>query len=506
MDNDVSFFDHARASLKQAPPWLLAWAAGTVLLLVLRFSHWDGVPFVNDEAAFLSKAQEEVATGQWVSVSPIAGTQGMRYGPSVLWFYAVTQIYFGEDARSAIAAMCLVVTLAHALALLGIARAFALQPLELLGLSAFVASSSYQLFWSRLAWDQLVNVCGSLLLLLLSSATLSAWHALVLGLVIGIALSSHLFSVPLIACTFFVLLFEHRRQPRRAALIGTITTATVLLINLPYLSFLLSDDTSRPALQSGTLSLAGSWSWFSVPAEVSGFAGFAYFFDTDWARLVGQLGRSFDWLSASQAPHVLSILALIGLCFGAPAAPAGATSTPLAATRLVRLSLVTWATYTLFYDQRDLTHHPHYTFPYWWVIPVGLASLLVALRRVSLPLARLLLAAIALVAVAQLAFMGAWRSYVDAEGGTRGIHYATPVSLQYRALASACARPERVIRIENQTVLFAHALTYVASTEPACRDKQVEICAGKCAPAGPGAALVRLVYAEASGGKIAVQP
>jgi hypothetical protein len=289
-------------------------------------------------------------------------------------------------------------------------------------------------------------------------------------------------------------------------LLGTITSAAVLLVNLPYLTFLLRDGSNRPSLQAGTLSLSGSWSWFAVPAEVAGFAGFEYFFDADWAQLLAQLGSAIDWLRLSQAPHVLSVLALLGLCFGIRAARDPAQASNLGAHRLVRLALVTWATYTLFYDQRDLTHHPHYTFPYWWVIPVGLASLLVALRRISLPLSRALLAAIALVSVAQLSFIGAWRSYVAAEGGTRGIHYATPASLQYRALASACARPERMIRIENQTILFAHVLSYVAATEPSCRDKAVEICSGQCAPLPPGAASLRLVYAEPTGGKIAIRP
>jgi hypothetical protein len=496
---NLPFFDRWLRSLKHTPTWLLVWAAACVLLLLQRFSHWGGVPFVNDEAAFLSSARNEVSTNTWVSASPIAGTQGMRYGPSVLWFYAIVQRVFGSDARASIAVMCLLVTLAHALALLGVARAFKLRALDVLGLSAFVASSSYQLFWSRLAWDQLVNVCGSLLLLVLSSLTLSAWHAVGMGLLIGVGLSSHLFSVPLVVCTFLVLAFEHRHQLRRGAMIGGITVALVLLVNLPYLSFLVHDG-SRPTPQTGSLSLAESLSWFSMPAQVASFSGFEYFFDGAWGQLLAYVGADYEWMRFTQAPNALAGLALIGLGFGVPMRESQA------ATRLARLSLVTWTVYTLFYAYRGLLHHPHYIFPYWWVVMVGLASLLAELRRVSVPLARVLLAVISLVAVAQLSFSNAWLNYVDAEGGTRGVHYGTPVAHQYRALKTACARPEPVIRIENHTVILPHALTYVAQTERRCRTKQVEICAGYCAPPAPGTASLRLVYPRPTGGDVAIGP
>lgn len=336
---------------KEVPPWLLVWLVATVLLFVQRFAHWDGVAFISDEAAFLNTAREEVATNTWVSASPLYGTQGLRYGPSVLWFYAVVQRLFGDDVRASIAAMCFLVTLAHALAVLGVARAFKLSALEVLVLSAFVASSSYQMFWSRLAWDQLVNVCGSMLVLVLAASTLTVWHAVGMGLLIGVALSSHLFSAPLVVCVFFVMLFEHWHQPRRALLLGTVITAIVLLVNYPYFLFVLNDE-SKLTSQPGSFSLSGIYGWLVKPAQVAGFAGFGYFFDGEWNLLLARLGAGYAWLSESQIPAVLTFAALLGLCLGV------GKSHGEGASRLARLSLVTWLFYTWLYDYRGLASHP----------------------------------------------------------------------------------------------------------------------------------------------------
>src|SRR3712207_7521148 len=52
-------------------------------------------------------------------------------------------------------------------------------------LLALVASSPYQFFWSRLAWDQMVNVCASWMVVLLClPGPLGRWRLLLLGLAI----------------------------------------------------------------------------------------------------------------------------------------------------------------------------------------------------------------------------------------------------------------------------------------------------------------------------------
>jgi hypothetical protein len=313
-----------------------------------------------------------------------------------------------------------------------------------------------------------------------------------------VALSSHLFSAPLVVCVFFVMLFEHWRQPRRALQLGTVITAIVLLVNYPYFLFVLSDE-SQLKSHGGTFSLSGIYGWLTKPAQVAGFSGFSYFFDDEWKLLLEQLGAGYAWMNASQVPGVLTFAALFGLCLGIGKGHGEGAS------RLARLSLVTWLFYTLLYDYRGLASHPHYTFPYWWVVLVGIACLLVQARRVSPWLARSLLLAVSAVSIAQLAFIGGWQSYVDVHGGTRGVHYATPVALQYGALQRACARDEGAILIRNQTLLFNYALNYVAQTEPACGDKQIAFCKRRCPPQVPGVADLRLVYLGATGGEVGVR-
>jgi hypothetical protein len=489
-----SAFDRARRWVQRVPAWGWAWAAMSVLLLCQRFAHWQDVPFINDEASFLSAAREQLATGRWASASPFYGTQGVRYGPCAVWFYALIQWLFGDDARTSIAAMCLLFSLAQALAILGLTRAFKLRTLPMLALAAYMASSSFQLSWARLAWDQLVNVCGALLLLVLSSTRLSLWHGLGLGLLVGTALSTHLCSVPLVACIFLVLLVEHWREPKQAAAIGAIAAGVALLINYPYLNFLAHSD-MQTELKAGAFTLGGSLSWFAMPAEVAGFTGFESYLGPDWPAFLASIGSDIDWMRFSQAPNALAALALIGLCFGVRA-----DSTP-AARRLVRLSLVSWAAYTLFYESRALTHHQHYVFPYWWVILIGLASLLVELQRTSARLALVLLGAIGLITVAQLAFLESWRGFVAEQGGTR---QSTAVTLQYRALGDACARERTDIQLANQTLLYDHALRYVAESEPRCRGKRVQICSRSCPPPAPGSAALRLVYQNPTGGRIMI--
>ena len=63
-----------------------------LLMLGYRLVNLDLLPFINDEPRFLAAAHGQLGTGQWLSASPVMGTQGMYYGPSVFWFYGVVQL------------------------------------------------------------------------------------------------------------------------------------------------------------------------------------------------------------------------------------------------------------------------------------------------------------------------------------------------------------------------------------------------------------------------------
>jgi hypothetical protein len=64
----------------------------------------------------------------------------------------------------------------------------------------------------------------------------------------------------------------------------------------------------------------------------------------------------------------------------------------------------------------------------------------------------------------------------------------------------------------NETAIFPFPFAYLATTEPACRGKAVVVCAESprpfaktCPPPLPGERRVRLRYAGATGGALAVE-
>ena len=122
------------------------------------------------------------------------------------------------------------------------------------------------------------------------------------------------------------------------------------------------------------------------------------------------------------------------------------------------------------------------------------------------------LAVLAAVAVAQFAVIVLWMGYIRARGGTRAPAYGTALGLQVEAMRAACAVPEPVVVLENETNMFRFPFEYLATTEEACRGKRVVVCATApaplahpCPPPAPDARRVRLVYAGAVGGAVRVE-
>ena len=412
---------------RSRPPAQARWpglaALGLALLaLGYRFANLDLAPFILDEPQFLAAATEQLRTGTWLHASPLVGTQGVTYGPSVLWFYGAVHAVLGPAPERSILAMCALVTLSHLGLALSLARLLRGGPLLASLLVGLLAASPYQFFWSRLAWDQLVNVCSAWALLLLATqAPLGALRSLALGAVLGVAVSSHLMVLPLVALVFAVLAWELRREPLR------------LLRTL------------------GALALP----------------------------LLGAL------LLAAAAGLVLALRA------------------PERGTRRVALlAVLTWLGYGAFYALRGLEPHPHYQFPTGWVLPFALAAGVQACRVQRPRLGTLALAAVGALACAQLAFIGSWMHFIREGGGTRGVHYGTPLSLQQRVLAAACSGSTGPLLLQNETLLFAPSLHYAAWSLPACAGRQLGLCAGRCPP---GLAFRRLRYAASTGGALALE-
>ena len=464
-------------------------------MLLFRFAHPELVPFILDEPQFLRAAHAQLGSGHWLSASPLVGTQGISYGPSVLWFYGAVQKVLGPAPQRSLFVMCALVTLAHAAFALAVSRLLRGGPLLFAALLALVAASPYQFFWSRLAWDQLVDVCAAWTVVLLCVPGPLGWgRRLGLGVVLGLALSSHLMVVPLVALTFTVLGLERLREPR--VLLATLgpVLGVVLLVNLPYLLHL----RAHPPPELPPVPQPFSWELWREnlwqPARVATVAGLDYFFDgawddfLRWSGPVGRLFRDTAWMPL--ALSAVSALGLVLLLLGGKAPEQ---------RRLAALGLLTWLGYSLFYTHRVLERHPHYQFPTWWVVGVGVAGLLAWLRERAPAVGRLAVGGVFAAALVQFALVERWMGYIQARGGTQGVHYSVPLAAQQRVVREACTRaPGPVLTVWNHTALFAPALDYVVWTTPECAGKQVRLCT-RCPAQGP---LLRLRYATSGAGAV----
>ncbi|MBN1203654.1 MAG: hypothetical protein JXB05_01855 [Myxococcaceae bacterium] len=487
-------------AVRTSPAALLKGLAvlAALAMLAYRFANFDLVPFISDEPHFLVGANEQLRTGQWLSASPIRGTQGTTYGPTVLWFYGVIHLLFGDAPQTSILAMCITVTLAHAALALALTRLFRGDALFLAAMLALVAASPYQFFWSRLAWDQMVNVCASLAVVLLCLPGPLGWlRRVLLGVVLGFAVSSHLMVLPLVALTFAVLTLEQLRGPRSLALtLGTVL-AVALLINLPYLGFLRANPPAPPPPP-------GAFSWpllgenLLQPARVATPWGLAYFFDHAWPDFLQWLGGTGRWLleHADWSTGVLITVSGAGLLVTLRAKEPEQR-------RVAWLALAVWLGYAVFYTHRGLERHPHYQFPTWWVVATGVAGALYALLARNLRLGTVATLVVLLGAGLQFLVNVAWMGYARERGGTQGIHYSSPLAAQQAVIRRLCEEAKGTVFLENHTWIFPPPLGYVARTTPACQGLNIHLCGSRGCP--PGAPIRRLRYAAPVGGALVLE-
>jgi hypothetical protein len=468
--------------------------AAALGMLAWRFANFDLVPFINDEPIFLQAARDQLVTGHWRQASPIPGTQGFTYGPSVMWFYALVQLAFGFNPAVCIAAMCALVSAAHVWLCAALARALEGGPLLFATLLALLASSPYQFFWSRLAWDQLVNVLAAVAVALVATrARFSLVRCAALGLALGFALSSHLMVAPFVLMLGAVLAVEWLRTPVDLLKRAAVTAAAAAVVSVPYALFLVRQPWPRsPPPESG----AGLFERMLEIPRVSTAWKLDYFFDADWPAFISTLPQ---WVQA--ALPSLTVASMV-VCAGVALAGVGAliASGNALGRRLGALALLTAIAYPSVYAFKGLMAHPHYQFPVYWVVVVGVAGALAALR--SRPRLALALGALVwVVALGQLAFVQRWMSFIRAEGGTQGRHYATPLAAQQSVMRRACAAPQRALTVVNETNLYSHALRYVAGVEPACASKHLRVCSGPCAWPSGGPSF-RLRYLRPRGGAL----
>lgn len=462
---------------------LVALALG---MLAWRFVNLELSSFVWDEPRFMMLAEEQLRTGRFATHT-WEGTQGVAYGPLALWFYAVVHKLFGPAPVVSVGALCAALSLMHLGFAAGLARLFGGGRLMFAALVAWIASSPYLFFWSRTAWDPLHNGLVGIAVVILAAPRPQGWKkGLLLGVVLGLMATNHLMTLPFIALALAVLALELRRQPKRAAAALGAALAAMLIVNLPYLSYLRQ---ANPGQAAPTSFSASSWIAFVWgPLRVATTAGIDYFFDAAWSDFRAWLG---GW-SSPALPLLVAALASAGGIIAA------LRSRDPAQRRIALLALGAWIVYPLFYATRGLgIEHPHYNHPTWWIVPFGIAGSLAWLGKTRWePVAAALVLA---VAAYQLAFQISWMRYIAERGGTQGVHYSAPLREQIRAVAAACAFPSRDIFLENHTVLFPDALHYTAYATPACAGKRVQVCRpGRC-PVDGATKVVRLRYAGAGG-------
>ena len=424
-------------------------AAAALALLAYRFCNLDLAPFILDEPVFLRAAAAEVASGHWLSASPIRGSTGVTYGPTVFWFYALVQTLFGSSPAAAILAMCVMVTVAHLALAWALADYFGGQRWLLAVMLAWIAASPYQFFWSRLAWDQSVDIAAAWVLVILTRRSpFTLTRGLLLGAVLGLGVSSHLMITPLLVVALVYVAAQRAWRPLAACLIF------ILAINIPYLRALLSQPVGTHVAPAIDLSLLGTH--LLQPLRVSSLWEIRYFFDAQWSELA-TADRGIGTATAASL-FVLTVLT----CFGFCAALRHPTT-----RRFALFALVLWLFTTALHAVCHLEPQPHYMFASYWVVGVGLAAGLAALQQCPRAWA-VGLAAFALVAIAQASFIVQWMSFIRAHQGTRGIHYGATLSAQTQLVRERCARGEI---IANTIAPFSVSLEYIAEHEPACAGK-----------------------------------
>lgn len=468
-------------------------------LFAARLVRLDLSPFILDEPQFLAAARSQLEGAGPAMASPITGSTRIHYGPSVLWFYGAVQWLVGPSAPRAIAAMCALVTVAHVAFCACVAAAFsrgrAQRFVVLFGvISLLVASSPYQHFWSRLAWDQLTNVVAFGSVALLAGASLSPWRCAGLGLLLGYGLSSHPMIAPLVAIVFAAIVVEHWRAWRRA--FGSAVTFLVpaVAVNVPWLMALSREGLAGAAPGAERFGLVQRALETLRPATAWKID---YFFDESFR----------DFLTFATAP-VQSIglagLWLLGLATAGGLLLGAGGRTPPRGRRLVRVAAASAVAFPLFFWWRRVGLEPHYQFVTGFVACVGSAALLAS--DVLRPGARVFgVGVLVALGVAQSAIVIDWRRYVAERGGTRGIHQASPIGAQVAVIDASCRSARSAdVWIENRTRLFPAALLYHAAVVPACAGKRVRVCGGdQCPPTGE---RVVLEYARAVGGALVSSP
>jgi hypothetical protein len=482
--------------------------AAALGLLAFRFAQTDLAPFARDEPQFLSAAREQLRTGHWLSANPLYGNLGLRYGPAAFWFYGAVQALLGDDPRVALVAMGLLVTLAQLGFVAAITRMLAGGAVLFALLVTWIASSPYQFLWSRLAWDLTSNAgVFAAAAILCGSRELRPARAAVLGIVLGLALATHPMVAPLALGVGAAVAWELRERPRRDALrAGAALVAGIVVVNVPYLLFVLRAPVVGRTPRHAS-SLADAATLVLQAPRLWTVWGLPYYFGEAWPRFRSGLA------GGTGAFEVLAAVALVVSLLAAAAGVAiSLTSSEARVRRGGVAALVAWTGNVILLAALGLEAHPHYHFSSAWVAVFGMAVTLDWARRTRPRMGAAAMAVVALISLAQFGVIVRWMAFIRETGGTRSPSYGTPLGLQIEAMRTACTTDQPIVVLRNETEMFAFPFAYLATTEAACRGKQVVVCADSprplskpCPPPAGGERRLRLRYAGPEDGTLALE-
>ena len=491
------------------PVWGVPLWARTLLvtaclsLLSLRFADRDLATYILDEPKFQDVAQLSVETGRWPVISPVVASLGARYGPGPVWFFTAAHYLVGPlPERNALFTTVFLSLTQLALAA-AVARALRGGTVLFATLTALLAGSPYLFFWSRTPWDALAGFTAAAVALAATDRPVSTARGLLIGTLLGLALASHPMTVPLTLAVLLVLSWEAVR--RHAGARGPLAVlAALVLVNVPYMVAVMH-ETHQPVLPGGEslqtrlLGVPGRlFGQLLEPARVLTTTGIEYFFDAAWPDFRAWLGPSASLLRAGPLLTVaLAFAGAVGLVWVARRGGPGAR-------RVARVGLLAWLGLAILLSWLGLVVHPHYQLASWWLVPVGVGGLAMALLPSHPASARALLACVWVLALAEAGFNQAWMRWVRERGGTAGIHYSVPVAGQRELLRTACSSERQFVALKNQTYLFPESLLSLARTEPACADKRLMVCPGTCPPLDSRWRQVVVRYAAYPGGRLAV--
>ncbi len=493
----------ARDAQWGAPLWARALLVIAALGAVgLRFADRDLVPYILDEPRFQDAATTHAEAGTWPSISPLTGNVGLAYGPGPVWFYTAVHHLVGPKPERSILAATLFASLTLLILAGALARAMRGGTVVFATLTVLLASSPFLFFWSRMAWEVFACYVALAVAVLATDKPLGLGRGTLLGILFGLALTSHPMTAPVVLASFIVLGWEAAR--RRAGAAGLLAlVAAIVVVNVPYLLAVLhsggrAPQPPGPSLGGRALAMLGRLGGELLePARVLTTTGIDYFFDAAWPNFRAWLGTPAALLAMGPAlAFFLALLGAAGLLWAGRCGGRGLR-------RVARVGLLAWVGTAVLLSGLGLAVHPHYQFSTWWIVPAGVGGLAMALLPRHAGLARGLLVSVWVLSMAQTVFNRAWMGWIRERGGTAGIHYSVPLSGQRALLQAACATERPQVALANQTYLFPDSLLSLARTEPACAEKRVAICRGRCPVLDAQWSEVSVRYAAYPGGRLA---